>query len=274
MRRIKSASLTIPCVTGPYVGVNGKVTLLQSSVRHDASTIRSYPRDDSNGPDPRFTDYAGAIESIVTSGAQNDAGLFEMNLRDERYLPFEGAGAVQSRWRIELPTTLRHFDYDSISDVILHIRYTAREGGDALKQKALDNLNQSLQDGKYPGQTSLFSFRHDFPTEWAKFKGSPATAGGYLLEWELKPAHYPYWASGRLKTTVAAEVFVRNSKASTLTVQLDSAAHPDTMPVGHGLSSQALANAKPGSPTGGVSWLLSDNSMDEIWLMLTWKQGT
>ena len=54
---------------------------------------------------------------IATSSGRNDSGLFEPNLRDERYLPFEGAGAL-SEWRIELPAGFRQFDYDTISDVV------------------------------------------------------------------------------------------------------------------------------------------------------------
>jgi hypothetical protein len=50
----------------------------------------------------RFVDYTGSVQSIVTSGASNDSGLFETNLRDERFLPFEGAGAV-STWQLDLP---------------------------------------------------------------------------------------------------------------------------------------------------------------------------
>jgi hypothetical protein len=46
------------------------------------------------GDDPRFRDNVGAIQSITTSSAQNDSGLFELNFRDEWYLPFEGAGAI------------------------------------------------------------------------------------------------------------------------------------------------------------------------------------
>jgi hypothetical protein len=42
--------------------------------------------------DDRFVDYAGAGRLIVTSGATNDSGQFQPgNLRDERFLPFEGA---------------------------------------------------------------------------------------------------------------------------------------------------------------------------------------
>jgi len=62
------------------------------------------------------------------STGNNDAGVFELNLRDERYLPFEGAGAV-SDWHLELPSQLRPFDYYTISDVILHISYTTKEDG-------------------------------------------------------------------------------------------------------------------------------------------------
>lgn len=75
--------------------------MLANSVRRAASPSSPYARD-TEGDDPRFADNLGAIQSIATSGGQNDSGLFELNFRDERYLPFEGAGAI-SRWRIELP---------------------------------------------------------------------------------------------------------------------------------------------------------------------------
>ncbi|MCX9029027.1 MAG: hypothetical protein OIN86_12730 [Candidatus Methanoperedens sp.] len=65
--------------------------------------------------------------------------LFETNLRDERYLPFELSGAV-SQWRLELPADVRQFDYNTISDVILHLRYTARDGGEQLRKGASEKL--------------------------------------------------------------------------------------------------------------------------------------
>jgi hypothetical protein len=67
----------------------------------------------------------GAVQSIVTSGGSNDSVMFEPNLRDERFLPFEGAGA-ESTWKLELPADFRQFDYYTISDAILHLRYTGR----------------------------------------------------------------------------------------------------------------------------------------------------
>ena len=86
--------------------------------------------------DPRIVRIYGAREAIATSSGQNDSGLFELNFRDERYLPFEYMGAV-SRWRIELPPENNYFDLDTLTDVVLHLNYTAREGGEALREAAL-----------------------------------------------------------------------------------------------------------------------------------------
>lgn len=38
-----------------------------------------------------------AVDAIAASTAQNDSGRFQLDFRDEKYLPFEGAGAV-SLW--------------------------------------------------------------------------------------------------------------------------------------------------------------------------------
>lgn len=49
--------------------------------------------------------------------------MFELNFRDERYLPFEYAGVI-SRWRIDMPKDCNAFDLDSFSDVIIKPNYT------------------------------------------------------------------------------------------------------------------------------------------------------
>jgi len=92
--------------------------------------------------------------------------MFETNLKDERFLPFEGAGAI-STWTLSLPTSLRTFDYMTISDVILHIRYTARQAGDPLGSQATEELQTML--GKKTSQALVFCLRYDFPTEWSAF---------------------------------------------------------------------------------------------------------
>ena len=88
-------------------------------------------------------DRIGVLAEIAT--AMRDAGMFELSFNDARYLPFEGAGAV-SRWRLELPTTLRPFDYSTISDVVMHMSYTARDGGAEFKAAVEAGLVAALNE--------------------------------------------------------------------------------------------------------------------------------
>jgi hypothetical protein len=83
-RRIKSVAVTIPCVTGPYTGVNCTVSLQNSAIRTSPQISGSGYADTKN-----LSASYGAIQAVVTSSGQWDSGLFETNLRDERCLPFE-----------------------------------------------------------------------------------------------------------------------------------------------------------------------------------------
>jgi len=177
MRRIKNVTLTIPCVTGPYNGVHCRATLLSSTTRIDpriglpatrcccecgsGDTYEACPHD------PRVVRSYAARDAIATSSGQNDSGMFELNFRDERYLPFEYQGAV-SRWRIELPRENNYFDMDTLSDVILNLNYTSREGGVPLRQVAMEAARNHL-----PGDGwCLFDVHHEFPDAWQMLRNS------------------------------------------------------------------------------------------------------
>ena len=52
--------------------------------------------------------------------------MFALNFDDERYLPFEGTGAV-SRWALVFPRPDRQQDaLRSLTDIIVHVQYTAK----------------------------------------------------------------------------------------------------------------------------------------------------
>ena len=167
LRRIKTASVTIPAVVGPYTSVNCTLTLLTNKTRVKPIVGDSY-MERLDTEDDRFVSNFSSIQSVATSSGQNDSGLFELNFRDERYLPFEGAGAA-SRWRFELPRDTNVFDFETISDVVLHLRYTARDGGVMLRKAARGALEAVMGDPNILAQSRLVSLRHEFPTEWARF---------------------------------------------------------------------------------------------------------
>jgi hypothetical protein len=203
LRRIRAVSITVPCVTGPYTSVPCKLTLLANRTRVDPRPTPQYAL---TGPeDQRFEFNSGGVRSVVTSNGRDDPGAFEFNLRDERYLPFEGAGVISS-WRLELPgdlpTDFRPFDYRTISDVILHVRYTAREGGETLRDAATKKLADALKamevDRGREGLFRGFSGRHDFPDAWHAFAHMPdGQVGNNVLTLPITANRFPAFTSGR-----------------------------------------------------------------------------
>ena len=188
MRRIKNVSLSIPCVAGPYTGIHCKLSLVSSSIRISSSSSGGDYKRKTEEEDIRFRDYKGAIQSIVTSSAQDDSGLFETNLRDERFLPFEGAGVI-SKWRLELLNDINEvptFDTNTISDVILLMRYTAREAGN-LREEAIAAVITSIAQEHF----TMFSIKHEFPQAWSSFIN--ATGDQQKLSIAISQSQLPYW---------------------------------------------------------------------------------
>jgi SepF-like predicted cell division protein (DUF552 family)/predicted kinase len=225
MRRIKSVSITIPCVVGPYTSINCTLTLLSSETRIKSIPASPYNKK-ADGDDPRFITNYAAMQSIATSTAQNDSGLFELNFRDERYLPFEGAGAV-SFWRIDLPKDCNAFDFDSISDVILRLNYTAREGGKTLKDKAKKAMSDAFKETEKTPLSRLFSTKHEFPTEWHQFLHSALPTA--TLELDLSLERFPFQFRGKKLEIQKVELFLplkegkKPATTAPLTISLKSA---------------------------------------------------
>lgn len=196
LRRIKTVSLSLPSVVGPYTGVNCTLSLQSSSLRVSPLLANGVYARDTTQDDIRFVDYFGAADVVVTSSGTNDSGMFETNLRDDRFLPFEGAGAI-STWTLSLPSDLRAFDYMTISDVILHIRYTAREAGNPLGAQATAELKTMLDTQGQSSQALLFCLRYDFPTEWSAFING---TGNFAMT--LEKQYFPYVVQGAKVLTI------------------------------------------------------------------------
>ena len=282
-RRIKTVAVSIPCIAGPYTSINCTLTLLKSSIRtKSVLTDGTYER--SGSEDDRFNDSFGSLQTIVTSTGQNDSGLFETNLRDERYLPFEGAGVI-SEWQLALPANPSkgdpcQFDYNTISDVILHIRYTAREAGGLLKSGAIANLKTRIETAQTTGSVRLFSIRHEFPTEWAKFQSTEIseTKPVARLTLTLRQEHYPFWSQGQLEIIQRADLFAKTKKDVEIRYKADNTGDKDSLvkdaSLGNLWSGQLTklpASTKPVSTeTEKFTLYLSDKSMEDIWLAITW----
>jgi hypothetical protein len=175
-RRLREVKVSIPCVVGPYTTVACTLTLTANEWRRDPTVSAGQPYARTGPDDRRFSGLPGHARSIATSSGQRDDGLFALELRDERYLPFEGAGAV-STWEVRLNEDLPPFDFSTISDFILHVDYTAREGGEPLRAKAVEEIERALAAlplaDERRGLFRVFDVKREFPDQWYRFNRVP-----------------------------------------------------------------------------------------------------
>jgi hypothetical protein len=140
-RHLVRASVTVVYPTpGKFDNVKATLTLVKNKVRVSTDTSTGYDENPVDG-DPRFAyAYASVPQKIVLGNGQDDPGLFltaiNNNLGDQRYLPFEGAGAISS-WHLKMPAASNEIALNKVTDVVLHLFYTALDGGDALEAAAL-----------------------------------------------------------------------------------------------------------------------------------------
>lgn len=202
-RRVKSARLTVPCITGPYTNISTNLTLTGSQIRKEPDS----------GTDKLIEVPPTRTVSIATSTAQNDSGVFNLDFRDERYMPFEGAGAI-STWRLTLPKNFKTFDYDSINDVILHISYTA--DFDEIYRKEVEEVNQLLETELSNGTIKLsraFSLRQEFSQNFHRLLHNPV---GTTTTIELGGQHFPLFLQGRILNISSAKMIIQFDKSAFL----------------------------------------------------------
>jgi len=104
-RRVKALSVSVPSVTGPYVGMNATLSF-QGSHR--------------------------VLASISLSSGVNDFGV-DPGVAGESYMPFEGISLeAETSWTFGFPqdpanaaNRVTDVDFSTISDVVLHFQYTA-----------------------------------------------------------------------------------------------------------------------------------------------------
>jgi hypothetical protein len=131
-RQIISVSVSLPVLVGPYQDV--RATLVQRGSHtltkplFSAVQFMHGVKDSAAGPDIKIN--VRNSQQICVSTGLDDNGMVVM-ATDDRYLPFEGTGAV-STWTLSFP---RHGKEEqasmlaTLNDIIVTVRYLARDGG-------------------------------------------------------------------------------------------------------------------------------------------------
>ncbi|MEL7510349.1 MAG: hypothetical protein AAFN42_23700 [Cyanobacteria bacterium J06554_1] len=164
-RIIKSISISIPAVVGPYQTVKATLTQTghQTLLAPDIGAVEFLlGNNDGTIPESIRADWR-ANQQIALSTGVDDSGVFELNFNDDRYLPFEGTGAV-SNWLLEMPLETNAIDFDTVSDVVINLRYMCKTDGGQFKQQVME-----LDAVKAVTGTRLFSVAHEFAAQWHAF---------------------------------------------------------------------------------------------------------
>ncbi|KAG0293416.1 hypothetical protein BGZ96_002832 [Linnemannia gamsii] len=151
LRQIVAVTVTLPASVGPYQDI--RATLTQNSskftTRADLNAVESLLDETKSS----FTDIKNvktnlrASQQVALSSGLDDSGLFVLNFGDERYLPFEGTGVVSS-WQLTFPrpdAPDQKKMLETLTDVIVRIRYTACDGGEEFAKQVERELTKAVK---------------------------------------------------------------------------------------------------------------------------------
>ncbi|KAA2238585.1 hypothetical protein F0L74_20390 [Chitinophaga agrisoli] len=263
-RKIRSLSVTIPAVVGPYQDLHATLVQTGNTVMIRPSvTAAQYLTGITTTPpsDGSLRMNWNPNQEIIISTGINDAGVFQLNFNDEQYLPFEGTGAVSS-WYLSIPQAANAFPLRSISDVIFTIDYTAEDGGSAYAAQitALPPLTD------YKGYQYL-SLRQLYSAAWFNFCNNTVVTGSGTtqevassLSFELVTAMYPANlanvklgnSAGQVGLFLATETGI---SADGLTLQLNSG-EETVWPLPDYLIRNGTATGPVTVPGKGAPWVL------------------
>jgi hypothetical protein len=166
-RRIKTLSVSIPALVGPYQNIHA--TLTQTANRQvltpSLPAVRFLLGEDVVVPEGVLEHNVRVHQRIALSAGQGDAGLFEVAFDDPLYLPFEGTGAVSS-WTLSMPPESNPVNFASISDVVLELRYTARDDDPQFRKDVAALVRERTWH-------SLIQAARSYPAAWHAFLHGP-----------------------------------------------------------------------------------------------------
>ncbi|GIH92343.1 hypothetical protein Psi01_29730 [Planobispora siamensis] len=187
-RQIRTVSVTFESADGP-VGVPATLTQLDNRVvlSPDPKAVKFLLDPKGSPPASLRADWRPSQQIALSDLEEyrDNNGLFELRFDDDRYLPFEGTGAI-SRWRLSGRPRA------DLTDVTITVKYAAQQGGDPFATAVRGMLKP------YPA-ARFVDVAAEFPQAWADFQESGEPELVLPLTPELLPG-----MSGRQITGVYA----------------------------------------------------------------------
>lgn len=138
-------------------------------------------------------------------------------------MPLEGAGVILI-WGLELPAAIRRIDFATITDVLLHVQYTAYERGPTLRAAANGAVKQVTEaldaEGQQQGFWAIWDLKNEFANEWSSLSASlVGEAVGQTMNLGDLKMRLPFWSRGKVQ--VEAHTIILMSKSQAILNKLD-----------------------------------------------------
>lgn len=240
-RRIKTLSVSIPALVGPYQNVRATLTQTANRVvlRAELDAVRFLLGDETATVAPNVIEHnVRAHQSIAVSLGQGDSGLFQVDLDDPLLLPFEQTGAV-SNWLLSMPPSTNPIDLTSVADVVFELKYTALDGGAAFRSLVADLPR--LRQRTWSRTTQAARQEAD---AWRLFMTGPVAGGSQILTLRLSGLTLPNTAQPRVTGFFLRLVVEEGAKTTSrnpyVTLTLGDADQPAFSPDANGTMLVAL----------------------------------
>jgi len=123
------------------------------------------------------------LELIAFTSPTDATGFFELEPAGEMLLPFEGRG-VATIWQLEMPKAANPFDYHTIADVLLTIKYTALHSYD-YRQQVIQGFDSSVDSER------SFSIRGNFPDQWYDLHNPELSDSPMTIRFSTRHEEFP-----------------------------------------------------------------------------------
>ena len=179
LRLIKRAQVTVLALVPPTEGI--KATLSTGGIsrvvaRREGGLVETLVR--------------CQPENVSLSTPVNASGEFELSLRQDNdaLRPFEGSG-VATNWTFTLPKPANHFDYGTITDVLLTLDYTALYSSD-YRNDVVARLGTEVSSQR------AFTFRYELGDVWFDFNNPDQAVTPMTVRFDTRREDFEANAAG------------------------------------------------------------------------------
>jgi hypothetical protein len=216
-RQIKSVELRLVTENDEAVEIHATLTQTQNDIVLQPSLKAvEFLLSDKGGSDvpPEIRRNWQSQQQITFFSNDYPSGTLENVIfyTDERYLPFEGTGAV-SKWVYSMPPQTNHFNFESINDLVITVGYTALYGGEKFKH----DVEGLLSGARFSGATYL-SLKGAYPEAWARFMSHHGDHSKQVLTFDISTSNLPPHFKGFQLHTV-------NLQLRTASVEMPATSH-------------------------------------------------